>query len=110
MVTTLYFYLLLVPLPSFRTATLDGTHPPPKKVKGNGTPATLTVLPFWGAGLGPSAVLTLERQVEAEWFDYPKGKTGVSLTERFPMPPSSLLGQMVSLVSHQPRTCFYLFY
>ena len=35
------------------------------------------VLPLWGAGLGPSAVLTLERQVEAEWFDYPKGKTGV---------------------------------
>ena len=59
-----------------------------------GVQFSLVPLSFpWGAGLGPSAVLTLEQRVEAEWFDYPTGKTGVSLTERFPLPPSSLLGQ-----------------
>ena len=53
-----------------------------------GVQFSLVPLSFpWGAGLGPSAVLTLEQRVEAEWFDYPKGKTGVSLTERFPLPP-----------------------
>ena len=29
-----------------------------------------------GAGLGPSAVLTLERRVEAEWLDYPMTRRG----------------------------------
>ena len=76
-----------------------------------GVQFSLVPLSFpWGAGLGPSAVLTLEQRVEAEWFDYPKGKTGVSLTERFPMPPSSLLGQgrpkcigLVGCVDHEVR-------
>ena len=62
-----------------------------------GVQFSLVPLSFpWGAGLGPSAVLTLEQRVEAEWFDFPTNEgPGVSLTERFPLPPSSLLGQAV---------------
>ena len=42
-----------------------------------GVQFSLVPLSFpWGAGLGPSAVLTLERRVEAEWFEFPERENG----------------------------------
>ena len=48
-------------------------------------------LPWGRAGLGPSAVLTLERRVEAEWFDYPPDE------EKFVRDGSSTRGSFCSL-------------